>query len=178
MSRFPDDLPDQISWLVGEIAELKRRGRNRKRTGKISDIDLGKGLARVEFEERSGRKYLGPWMPWKEIASGGIKTHIPPTVGEQVDVVSENGDLSDGVIDMSIPSNENPRPHDGVEAVITLGSTRLVISEDKILILANKIVLDGEVHLGGEGGKLVHRLNDKDSAGDAAVESAIKVYAV
>ena len=69
-----------------------------------------RGLARVKFEERDGRPYLGPWMPWKEIASGGIKSHIPPTVGEQVDVLSESGDLADGVIDMSTPSNENPRP--------------------------------------------------------------------
>lgn len=178
MSSFPDDLPGQISWLVAEIAEIKRRDRNRKRTGQISEIDLAKGLARVRFEERNGKNYLGPWMPWKEIAAGGIKTHIPPTIGEQVDVFSESGDLTDGVIDMSTPSNDNPRPHDGPEAVLTKGNSKIVIADDEIRIISDKIILDGEVHLGGEGGKLVHRKGDQDSDGDVAVGSANRVFAI
>jgi len=178
MSAFPGNLPDQISWLVNEIAELKRRDRNRKRTGKISKIDLSKGLARVEFEIRDGKKYLSPWMPWKEIAAGNIKAHIPPSIGEQVDVVSETGDLGDGVIDMSIPSNQNARPHDGEEAVLTIGGTRIEVGSAAVIIKADKIVLKGFVHLGGEGGKLIHLKGDKDSAGDVAVGSASKVFAV
>ena len=178
MSGFPDDLPGQVAWLVNEIEELRRRDRNRKRTGEINEIDLEKGLARVVFEERDGKKYLGPWMPWKEIAAGGIKTHIPPTIGEQVDVVSESGDLTDGVIDMSTPSNQNQRPHNGPEAVMAMGTTRIVVAEDTVRITSGKIVLEGEVHLGAEGGKLVHRKGDDDDAGDLAVGSAAKVYAV
>ncbi|MGE3784738.1 MAG: phage baseplate assembly protein V, partial [Alphaproteobacteria bacterium] len=161
-----------------KIAELERRGRNRKRTGVVSEVDNAKGLARVKIMDGAQGPYLSPWVPWKEVASGGIKSHIPPTVGEQVDVVSESGDLTDAVIDMSTPSNANPRPHDGPEAVITKGDSRLTIADDKVTIKAASIVLDGEVHLGGEGGKLVHRKDDLDSANDAAVGSASKVYAV
>jgi Type VI secretion system/phage-baseplate injector OB domain len=178
VSAFPVDLPSQISWLVAQVGELQRRDRNRVRTGKISEVDLSKGLARVEFEVRDGEPYLSGWLPWKEIAAGGIKSHIPPTVGEQVDVVSESGDLTDGIIDMSTPSNENPRPHDGPELVIVKGDSKLIMSDDEIRMISPKIVLDGEVHLGGDGGKLVHRLTDIDSAGDAAVTSADRVYAV
>ena len=47
-----------------------------------------------------------------------------------------------------------------------------------ITIKAAKIVLEGEVHLGGAGGKLVHRKDDLDSDGDSAVGAATKVYAV
>ena len=104
MTGFPETLPDQLAWLVRRVAELERRDRNRQRTGKVSEVDLDKGLARVEFEVRDGEPYKSAWIPWKEIAAGGIKTHIPPTVGEQVDVVSENGELTDAVIDMSTPS--------------------------------------------------------------------------
>lgn len=161
-----------------KIAELDRRGRNRKRTGVVSAVDTAKGLARVKFMDGEQGAFLSPWMPWKEIASGGIKSHIPPTVGEQVDVVSESGDLTDAVIDMSTPSNANPRPHDGPEAVITMGGSRITIGGDGVTIRAGKIVLDGEVHLGGEGGELVHRKGDFDSAGDAADGSASRVYAV
>lgn len=171
---LPNTLDGQIVWLVREVAELKRRARNRKRTGKVDEIDHAKGLARVDF----GEGFRSGWIPWKEVAAGGIKSHIPPTVGEQVDVVSENGDLTDAVIDMSSPSNENPRPHDGPEAVITHGSSRVFISDGEIRLTAGKIVLDGEVHLGGEGGAQVHRIGDTDSDGDVATTGASRVFAL
>lgn len=121
------------------IAEIERRGRNRKRTGVVSEVDTKKGVARVKIMDGERGPYLSPWMPWKEIASGGIKSHIPPTVGEQVDVVSESGDLTDAVIDMSTPSDANPRPHDGPDAVITKGSVRVFISDNAVTIDAPSI---------------------------------------
>lgn len=176
---IPRTLSEQVADIYRRLAESERRARNRKRTGKVAEVDTKKGLARVELSSQDGKTFLSGWLPWKEIASGGIKSHIPPTVGEQVDVVSENGDLSDGVIDMSTPSNANPRPHDGAEAVITKGNSRIVISDDEVTISAGEIVLEGTVYLGGKGGaQLVHRKGDKDSDGDAAVESASKVYAL
>lgn len=175
---IPSDLAGQIADIYRRLAEGERRARNRKRTGKVSEVDYKKGVARVQLSAQDGKAYLSPWMPWKEIAAGGIKSHIPPTVGEQVDVVSESGDLTDAVIDMSTPSNANPRPHDGPEAVITKGGSTVTISDGAVVIKAGKIVLDGDVHLGGEGGKLVHRKGDVDSDGDAAVGSASRVYAV
>lgn len=51
-------------------------------------------------------------------------------------------------------------------------------SPGKIVLEAPEIVLKGNVHLGDEGGALVHRKGDVDSDGDAAVGSASKVYAV
>ena len=45
-------------------------------------------------------------------------------------------------------------------------------------VKADTIILDGEVHLGGEGGQLVHRKGDEDSDGDTAEGSATRVYAV
>jgi len=175
---IPSTLPEQMADLYNRIAELERRGRNRKRTGTVKAVDNAKGLARVMISKPDGKEYLSPWLPWKEVASGGIKSHIPPTEGEQVDVVSESGDMTDAVIDMSTPSNANPRPHDGPEAVITKGNSRLFFGDDLISLSATKIVLDGEVHLGGEGGQLLHRKGDLDSGGDVAVGSSSRVFAV
>lgn len=127
-----------------KIAELERRGRNRKRTGVVSEIDTVKGVARVKISDSETGPYLSPWVPWKEVASGGIKSHIPPTIGEQVDVVSESGDLTDGVIDFSTPSNSNPRPHGGPEAVITKGSVRIFISDDHVRIDAPNITFTAD----------------------------------
>lgn len=119
---------DRMVELGRRVADLERRNRNRRRVGVVTEIDHAKGLARVKFSEKP-KPYISPWMPWQEIAAGGIKTHIPPTVGEQVDVVSENGDLTDGIIEMSTPSNANPRPHDGPELVIVRGNARFEMAD-------------------------------------------------
>lgn len=183
---IPRTLEGQVAWLAGEVAELRRRDRNRKRTGTIAEVDTAKGLARVKLSRPNGRDYLGPWMPWKEIAAGGIKTHIPPTVGEQVDVMSETGDLTDGVIDMSTPSNANPRPHDGPEAVITKGDVRVTIGDDIATVDAPKVLVNSpNVQLGGDGGKRVARIGDKVNVGSGSstgmwpiVEGSSRVFAV
>jgi phage baseplate assembly protein gpV len=144
-SRFESQFAD----LAFRIAELERRARNRKRTGTVVAVDHAGGRARVEFSAPGGRPYLGPWMPWKEIAAGRIRSHIPPSVGEQVDVVSESGDLADGVIDMSIPSDANPRPHDGPEAVITKGATRVQIGDDTAEIITPTLRIKADVEIEG-----------------------------
>lgn len=122
--------------MMHRLSELERRARNRKRTGKIAEVDYAKGLARVELSKQDGKPYLTGWIPWKEVAAGGVKSHIPPSTGEQVDVVSENGDLTDAIIDMSTPSTANPRPHDGPEAVITKGGSRIFIADGSTVITA------------------------------------------
>ncbi|PWE52335.1 baseplate assembly protein [Metarhizobium album] len=142
-----------MAYLVNRIAEIERRARNRKRTGTVKEVDNAKGLARVLFAKPNGRDYLSPWLPWKEIASGGIKSHIPPTVGEQVDVVSESGDITDAVIDMSTPSTSNPRPHNGPEAVITKGGSRITIGDGSVEIIAD-VTIRGSLDV--VGGSVTH----------------------
>lgn len=134
-----DTLANVIADLQRRLFELERRAANRKRTGVVDEIDPARGLARVRLEDGE-QAYRTGWMPWKEVAAGGISTHIPPTVGQQVDVTSESGDLTDGVIDFSTHSNANPRPHDGAEAVITKGSVRLFFSDDTLTIDAQDII--------------------------------------
>lgn len=176
----PRTIPGMIRDLYERQADLERRVQNKKRTGTVHEVNAAEGWARVKLgEDENGKPYLSPKMPWKEVAMGAIKTHFPPAVGEQVDVVSESGDLADAMIDTSIPSNANARPHDkAAEGVITVGNTRIQFTGSEVRITSPKIVLEGECHIGGEGGQLVHRKGDVDSDGDAAVGSATKVYAL
>lgn len=118
-----DNLADILVELQRRLFEVERRLANHRRTGVIDEIDHGKGVARVKIEGGE-QPFRTGWIPWKEIAAGGISTHIPPTVGQQVDVMSESGDLTDAVIDFSTHSNANPRPHDGPDAVIVKGGVR------------------------------------------------------
>lgn len=62
--------------------------------------------------------------------------------------------------------------------VSLVGAELRIVGSAKVTIVAPTIVLEGEVHLGGEGGQKVHRKGDVDSDGDVAAGSASKVYAV
>lgn len=119
---------DVILNLQMRVADLERRRRNAKRTGTVDEVDTKTGLARVTLIDGE-KKFKTGWLPWKEVAAGMTSTHIPPVIGQQVDVLSENGDLTDGVIDFSIHSTRNKRPHDGPQAVIVHGKTRITLDE-------------------------------------------------
>ena len=134
--------------LERKVAEQDRRNRNRRRTGIITEVDHAKGLARVKFSDNP-KPYIGGWMPWLEIAAGGTSTHIPPVVGEQVDVVSESGDLTDGIIDFSTHSDKNPRPHNGPEAVIKHGNTRIEIADNKVTVTTTDVLFKANLRVEG-----------------------------
>ena len=149
---IPDTFPEIIVGLYKRLEEMNRRFENRERTGTVHEVDAAKGLARVKIGEgEDGKPVLSPWVPWKEVAMGAIKTHFPPSVGEQVKLHSESGDLTDGVIDTSLPSNANPRPHDKeAEGVITVGSTRIQFTGSKVTITSTDIELNGKLKLVGK----------------------------
>lgn len=162
------DFIDEFVEMQRRVFELERRAANRKRTGTVQEVDLKKGVARVLIESDGERPFLSPAMPWKEIAAGGISTHIPPTIGQQVDVVSESGDLTDGIIDFSTHSNANPRPHDGPEAVVVHGATRFVISDGKVDITAD-VTVNGNLQVNGKS----MRHNEKN-VGDSHTHGGIE----
>lgn len=134
---IPHRFGDMIADIYMRIADMERRRENRERTGTIHEVDAARGLARVKLsvDPDTGKPFLSPWVPWKEPAMGAIKTHLPPAVGEQVKLVSESGDITDAVIDTSLPSDDHPRPHDKeAEGVITVGDTRILITGDKVVL--------------------------------------------
>lgn len=143
---------NRIVELERKVAEGERRARNRKRTGTITEVDNAKGLARVKITEGE-KPFISGWVPWKEVSAGGTSSHIPPTVGQQVDVISESGDLTDGVIDFSTHSNANPRPHDGPEAVIVHGGTRMTLGDGTVEIVAD-VTIKGALTI--EGASVTH----------------------
>lgn len=175
------DLPDILADVYHRIADLERRLQNSRRTGTVESVDPSRGTARVRLNDdpKTGAPYLTAEIPWKMPSNGAVSVNIPPSVDQQVDVVSESGDLTDAMIDASLRSSANPLPGaQSGEGVVTTGQTRIFFSGSEVRITSPKIVLEGDVHLGAEGGKLVHRKGDDDSDGDIAVGSATKVYAV
>ncbi|GAA4178270.1 phage baseplate assembly protein V [Shinella granuli] len=173
------NLESLIRSMGERIQELERRSANRRRTGTVAEGPDDKGRYRVELSRQGGVPYLTPWIKAKTIGAGNVKLDVVHAVGEQVDVVSDAGDLTSAVVDFSTYSEANARENDAnVPLRLKCGDSTLEFSGGGITMKAAKIVLDGELHLGGEGGQLVHRKGDADSDGDTAVGAASRVYAV
>lgn len=109
----PEDPIEVIGWIANEIAEENRRSRNRRRKGKIVEENADDGLYRVRFREPEGDEpaFDSPWLPVKAISAGGVRIQIEPTIGQWCEVVSENGEITDGWIEMSDYHENRKRPH-------------------------------------------------------------------
>lgn len=136
-----DTLYDQFVELEHRIAEIERRGRNRKRKGVIDQVDAVKGLYRVKLSEQDGTPYLTGWLKTRQMGAGGVKIDVMLSQGEQVDVVSENGDLTDAQIDLSTYSDANPRANADTPFHIKIGDTVLAISGNSIGLTGEAITL-------------------------------------
>lgn len=129
----------KIIELEHRIAEQERKNRNRRRTGVIAEVDHEKGLYRVQLgKDDKGQPYLTDWIRTRQLAAGGVKIDILLSVGEQVDVVSESGDLTDALIEMSTYSAQNPRENSTVPFQIKIGETVLSMSGGGVSIQASQ----------------------------------------
>jgi len=171
-------MADDFERLIFRITELERRVRNQLRTGRVAEVDYQNARVKVIDEDGDQHKLTTAWLPWAEVG-GQIKSWNPPVKDQQVIVVSPSGEVGQGVVLPAAFSDHHPQPStSGSEQLVTFGETTVRLTEGEARIISPKIVLEGDVHLGGDSGKLVHRKGDLDSDGDAAVGSASKVYAV
>jgi phage baseplate assembly protein V len=171
----------EIRRLHKKIASADRRIALSSLPGKVAQKDPGKRLLRLKIGVTSdGRDILSPWVRWQEPAAGGMRVHSEPAMGEQMILVNHSGTVGSGSIavpgtydqDHGAPSTSSDT------AVFERGGSRIELGPDGIRLVGEKIVTEGETHLGGDGGNLLHRKGDLDSDGDAAVGSASRVYAV
>lgn len=122
-------LPEIIDDLRRRVSELERRQRSQSRTGVVTEVDAGNGLARVKLQDGEAPFVTG-WIPWEEPAAGANKTHLPPSVGQQVKVFSESGDLHDASIQGSLNSDANGRPSGAGDEYVLLnvGAAKISVS--------------------------------------------------
>ncbi|KZL05982.1 phage baseplate assembly protein V [Pseudovibrio sp. Ad26] len=171
------DLPDLIAELHFEVAEIKRRLASRTREGVISEVDAAKGKARVRLTD-SDTPMLTGWLPWTEPASGANKTHNPPSIGQQVSLTSESGDLTDARIGPALPSDDNPRPSaKGDDHVLAqVGATKIIVSGggDKLQLSvgnASIILVDGRMTFSVAGTSITLTPSGIEAAGDVDLNS-------
>lgn len=87
------------------LAELLRLLHNLIRLGTVDEVDVAAARARVQSGDN-----LTDWLPWLSARAGSTRDWDPPTVGEQVLLLSPGGDLAQAIILTGIYSDANPPP--------------------------------------------------------------------
>lgn len=157
-------LPEIIDDLCRRMTKLEQRQRSLSRTGVITEVDSGSGLARVRLQD-GDQPFLTGWIPWTEASAGANKTHNPPSAGQQVQIASESGDLYDAVIQGSLNSDANGRPSGaGDEYVLTsVGGARVAIGGGGTSLTMQVDGVTATLTAAGfaiEGGKVTHNGTD------------------
>ena len=88
---------------MNDLATITRLLENLIRLGTVAEVDH-KG-ARVKVQ--SGRLLTG-WLPWATLRAGEDREWDPPTVGEQVVLLSPSGQTANGVAIVGLFSDQHP----------------------------------------------------------------------
>ena len=91
--------------MTADHSELLRLLLNLIRFGTIADIDHDAQRVRVQVG-----KNTTTWRPWISMRSGDAQTWFPPSMGEQVIVLSPEGDFTQAAILPAIYSDKSPTP--------------------------------------------------------------------
>lgn len=157
--KVADDLDRRMAsmMLSGNVKEVK---------GNLVQLEI------LPEDSRTGKPFLSPWVQVQE-AAGQSGSHLPVKVGDPMRLMSPNGEIgpqSLAVRDGYTNDAKNPTDKPQEEMIFA--------NDGPIRLRGSPIILEGEVHLGGDGGKPVHRIGDRDSDGDVAVDGATKVFAL
>lgn len=156
------------------------------RRGIVVDRDPKRMKVKVQFEDEDG--VVSTWIDVLSKSSTGVKAFQMPGKDDEVwCAMDAKGEA--GCIIGSRYNAKEPPPSDSNDALVlqfpggsvtldTAGGGMTISLSGALKVTAAQVILDALVDLGGEGGQLLHRKGDEDSAGDTAVGSASRVRAV
>ncbi|WP_265029741.1 MULTISPECIES: phage baseplate assembly protein V [unclassified Wolbachia] len=110
------------------ISELQRKMANIVRIGIIKEIDYEKAKVRVKIGE-----LLTDFLPWITSRAGEERSWLPPSINEQVVILSPLGELSLGVVLAGIYQEKYPAPENKKEinSIKFQDGTKLSYDKDK-----------------------------------------------
>ena len=160
-----NELQESLVKAHADIAKLRAEGDRKLRVGKVTDVDTKKHLYRQEIGvDDEGNPVKSPWRPYSQEA-GKRKRHSPPSVGQQMLLVSPGGDFSQGV---GIPwgwSNDNPSPSTDDDQVETFGSVKIRNDGKGFSISIGEVSLSvSSAGVAFKGGKVTHNDHDVGAA--------------
>lgn len=141
-------LADLLGDMYRRIAELERRHDGMIKRGRVVEVDPENARVRLRLNEESAPEpFLSPWVPYAQIA-GALKVHTPPSVGQQMAIFSETGDLQQGLAVPMTWSDKNEAPSkQGDEHVVTFGSFKAVLKEKELTVSVGDVSV--RIHEGG-----------------------------
>lgn len=132
--------PRDIQRLIGDIAQY---GVVIERNGALVRVQLG------EIET--------PLIPWLAPRAGTARIWAPPSVGEQVAVISPEADFAAGFVLGGVFSDAHPAPADDDALLVLLDDgTRVRVAPGSIeaegtaIRLVGNVTIDGDVALQGK----------------------------
>lgn len=184
-------LPDIIGKLAARVSDLERRFDGLIQEGRVAEVDAANGTVRIDYGGDAGQTFLSPPIPYSQMA-GALKAHAPPSVGQQMTVISGGGDFRQGLALPMTWSDANASPSDrGDEValtfgdvalrlesgrlVVTVGGSTVTISQDRITLQSSEIVTSGVTKL-NDGTRGVVFVGSTDSAGNANTTGADGVF--
>ena len=135
--------------MTASTAELDRRMANVIRVGRVVSVDAGGATAVVDFGN-----FTSPALPVGQLAAGAIQFWWMPSVGEQVLVASEGGDIAQGVIVASIYAGNAPSADGNVPMINLAGGKMAVVGDIEVTgninvtgdVVASGISLVNHIH--------------------------------
>lgn len=93
-----------------DLSEIFRKLANLVRIGTISDVDYDKQLVRVKIGElKTG------WLKFFTLRAGSVRIWSPPSIDEQVMVLSIGGELKQGLVIPALFQNAFPAPSNSAD---------------------------------------------------------------
>lgn len=114
-----------------DLGEIARRLANIVRPGTVAEVDLESARVRVRYAAGpDGGPVLTGWLPWIAAAAGEDRDWRPPSVGEQVVMLSPFGELSAGWILPGAYRDDYPAPDSSGTKRVTRYRDGAVVSYD------------------------------------------------
>lgn len=132
-----------------QAAEADRRIENVIRIGRVISVDPVAARAVVDFGS-----VQSPPLPVGQLGAGAIQFWWMPSVGEQVLVACEGGDIAQGVVAMSLYAGNAPSADGGVP-MINLAGGKMIINgtlEVTVDVIAAGVSLVHHTHKGVTAG--------------------------
>jgi len=98
------------------LDDIYRLLQNIIRLGTVAEV-RHKRPARVRVQTGD---LLTAWRPWVELRAGDTNTWNPPTVGEQVVLLSPGGDLASAIVLTGVDQDAIPHPSENSDETVTL----------------------------------------------------------
>lgn len=132
----------EFAELVRRVATLEARLAGSFRRGKVAEVDPAAGTVRLDLGEGADGPFLSPAIPYAQLA-GALKVHAPPSVGQQMAIMSEAGDFRQGIAFPMTWSDANPSPgSDGETNVITFGDCRFELTGGGLKITIGGVTIE------------------------------------